>query len=109
MSINQARDLFQLQTDLIDLKVDMAAAKAIDRILECIADLKCEMNSRFAHIEQRLVSVEHRLIAVETKLGMVNETEKEIRAKLTSYGFKSGWVLLGVAVTYIISQLHFFF
>jgi hypothetical protein len=33
MNNSQAKDLFQLQTELIDMKVDMAVSKALDRVL----------------------------------------------------------------------------
>ena len=106
MNINRVQDLFQLQTELVDMKVDMAVNKAIDRVL-----------AGFAHLEKRFTSVEHRLIAVETKLGMVNETEKEIRAKvydtekqfrnnIIDYTFRAGWLLLGIVLTYVLYQFH---
>jgi hypothetical protein len=101
--VNQTSNLFQLQTELIDTKVDMAVSKANDRVLERIADLKGEMSQR--------------LIAVETKLGMVNETEKEIKARVFAtqthvqtsfidYGFKAGWLLLASITTYFLVHFH---
>jgi hypothetical protein len=107
---NQAKDLFQLQTELIDMKVDMAVSKASDRVLESIANLKIDMSERFTEMSQRL-------IAVETKLGMVNETEKEIKARVFAsethtranyidYTFKTGWLALGTIVSYCLVHFH---
>jgi hypothetical protein len=31
---NQTKDLFQLQTELVDMKVDMAVSRTIDRVVE---------------------------------------------------------------------------
>jgi phosphoglycerate-specific signal transduction histidine kinase len=124
----QARNLFQLQTQLIDSKVNMAVSNAIDRVVEQISSLNTEINGlrREMHTEisglkyemnNRFSSLDSRVIAVETKLGMVNETEKEIRAKFydtqkhvrnnfIDYSFKAGWLLLGTVLTYVLYQFH---
>ena len=104
--MNQAGSLFQLQTELIELKVDMAANKAIERVIDGITDLK-----------DRMIRMDNRLVAVETKLGMVNETEKEIKARVfatqthvhdsfVDYSFKAGWLLLASITTYFLVHFH---
>jgi hypothetical protein len=106
MFTNQASNLFQLQTELIDMKVDMAANKAIERVIDGISDLK-----------DRIIRIDNRLVAVETKLGMVNETEKEIKARVFAsqthvqanfieYSFKAGWLLLASITTYFLVHFH---
>lgn len=90
-----ANDLFHLQTDLIDMKVDMASNKAMDRVVEQITDLK-----------QLISEMNHRLVAVETKLGMVNEIQKEIRIKFIDYAFKAGWLILGVALSSMVIYIR---
>lgn len=39
MKDSQAKDLFQLQTELIDMRVDMAVSKTIDRAIAQLSDL----------------------------------------------------------------------
>ena len=100
---SQGQDLFQLQTELVQMKVNMAVNNTIDRVMNGIADLKGEM----VHVEQRL-------IAVETKLGMDNEIKKEMRANFNDTVkhvrhnfvdllFKGATVLVS---GYLLYQLH---
>ena len=96
-----AKDLFQLQSELVDGKVDMAVSKTIERVVDQISDLRDEMNSRFSGIENRMGAIENRLVAVETKLGIVNEREKEIRNKIVEYAFRAGYALGGVVIAYL--------
>lgn len=109
MSINQARDLFQLQSELIDMKVDMAVSKAIDRVIEKINGLEnrmhAEMHKLRHDMNQGFSSLDKRVVAIETRLGMVNETKKEIRNKLIDYTFKAGWLILGAILTFAL--IHF--
>jgi len=108
--MNQAGNLFQLQTELIDMKVDMAANKAIEKVIDGISGLKDQMML----MDNRL---ETRLVAVETKLGIVNETEKEIKARVFAsqthvksnvidYTFRAGWLLLASITTYFLVHFH---
>jgi chromosome segregation ATPase len=128
----QTRDLFHLQTDLIDMKVGMAVSRTIDRVVEQISalrndmtslksdmntqihELKGEMNSQIHELKDDMNSQIHglrhemrdgfsslntRVTAVETKLGIVNESRKEIRGRFIDYCFKAGWLILGAAVS----------
>jgi hypothetical protein len=105
-----SRDLFQLQTDLINAKVTMAANTAIDRVVEQIRDLRNEMHFEMHNLRgemnKRFSSLENRMIAVETKLGIVNERQREVRAKLIDYLFKAGWLALGMAISSGIMYLQ---
>ena len=105
-----AKDLFQLQTELIEMKVDMAVSKAIDRAITQLSDLiagvrdevhelRGEMNARFSSVEQRL-------IAVETKLGIKNIFHTEIRSRTLDYSFKAGWLAAGGIIMYAIIFIH---
>lgn len=100
------KDLFQLQVELVEGKVDMAVSQAINRVIDRIDVLEGKMNTRFSALENRVVSVEHRLVAVETKLGMVAENKKTIRAKLIEYSFQASWIGLCILVSYLIVHLH---
>lgn len=91
--------LFQFQTDLIDTKVNMAASNAIDKVVEEIRDLRLEMKNEFH-------SMNTRLVAVETKLGLVNERQKEVREKFLDYALKAGWMTFGAMGYYLILHLH---
>lgn len=114
---NEAKDLFHLQTELIDMKVDMAVGKAIDRVIDQMQGLESRMHAEMHGLRndmhgirhdmnKRFSSLDNRVIAIETRLGMVNETRKEIRTKLIDYSFKAGWLMLGVILTYALIQIH---
>ena len=45
MNTNNARDLFQLQSELVEMKVDMAVTKVIDRVVEQISGLNNEIHA----------------------------------------------------------------
>lgn len=111
------KDLFQLQTELIDMKVDMASSKAIDRfveqtskaidrVVEQISQLKNEMHELRGEMRDGFAAHDKRLVAIETKLGMVNERQKEIRNKFIDYSFKAGWLILSVVISYTLVQWH---
>jgi len=109
----QAKNLFQVQTELIEAKVNMATSNAMDKVLAKIDDLRNEMhklreemNKRFLSMENRFSLIENRLIAVETKLGMVHESQRIVKNKFIDYAFQSGWLLLNGFVTYAVIQFH---
>ena len=117
MNANQTKNLFQLQAELVDMKVDMAVTKSIDRVIEQISGLKSEMHKEINALRNDMhglrnemhngfSSLDKRVVAIETKLGMVNETQKEIRTKFIDYSFKAGWLILGVIISYALIQLH---
>lgn len=99
----QTKDLFQLQTELVETKVNMAASTAIERVLERIDILQKDMDARFSALERDMV-------AVKTRLGMIDDTRGLIRAKLIDYAFRAGWLILaaiGVGLSYTILYAHF--
>ena len=109
----QAKDLFQLQTELVEAKVDMAVSKAIDRVLDRIDRLQRDMNARFTAIDARFAAIhaefaelEKDMVAVKTKLGMLNETKSMIRTKLIEYALQAIWLTVGSVFTYIVIHLH---
>ncbi len=119
MHNSHTKDLFQLQTELIEMKVDMAVSKTIDRAIMQLSDLisgvrdevhelRGEMNARFSSVDSRISSVENRLIAVETKLGIKNVFHTEVRSRTLDYSFKAGWLALGGAIMYGMVIIHAF-
>ena len=91
----QANDLFQLQTELVEAKVDIAVGKASDRIIDRIETLRTEvhdLNNRFA--------------AVETKLGMRNDLKDKFQNRFIEYSFRAGWLLLAAVVSGVFLYLH---
>lgn len=114
---DQTKDLFQLQAELVDVKVDMAVNKAIQQVVEQISNLRNEMHVQISglrnemhdlrhEMRDRFSSLEGRVTAVETKLGMVSESRKEIRTRMIDYCFKAGWLLLAATVSYFALQLQ---
>jgi chromosome segregation ATPase len=118
--MQNAKDLFQLQTELIDTKVTMAVNQVIDKVVNQIIALKGEMHEEIRGVKgeihtlnDRFASVDNRLIAVETKLGMVNDAQRELRSndahmqreisnRIIDYAFKIGWFFLGLAAMYVL-------
>ncbi len=105
MNQHQAKDLFQLQSELIDMKVDMAVNKAIDRVLDGIADLKSDIHK----LENRFSSMEYRMTSTKATLKSLNSVLREIRTKFIEYSFKAAWFIVGAVTLYAASQLHVFF
>jgi len=108
-----AKDFFQLQTDLVDAKVNIAVndnislvISKIDALKDEVHDLRKEMNERFTQVDNRFNQVENRLTAVETKLGMRNELQSEFRSRAVEYGFKAGWLLLATIVSVVLLCFH---
>lgn len=106
MDKSQARDLFQLQTELVQVKVDMAVNKAIDRVVEQITSLRYEMHTDFSSLKNemnnRFSSLDNRVIAIETKLGMVNAKRKGWYDRFMDHLFKTGWAWLSLVFAYLI-------
>jgi uncharacterized coiled-coil DUF342 family protein len=117
MHTNPTKDLFQLQTELVDMKVNMAVNNAIAQVVNQITELRNELHE-FKHemredfhelrheMRDRFSSLENRVTAVETRLGMVSDAHKEIRNRLMDYCFKAGWLILGATVSYFVLQLQ---
>lgn len=115
----QAKDLFQLQAELTDMKVDMAVSKAIDRVIEQIHglesrmhsemhDLRNEMHTLKNDMNQGFSSLDKRVVAIETRLGIIGEKRKGIYDRTMEYLFKAGWALLSLIFAYLIVQFHLF-
>jgi hypothetical protein len=106
LNTNRAKDLFQLQSELIDMKVDMAAGKAIDRVIEKINDLKYEMHTDMHKLRHDMnhgfSSLDKRVVAIETRLGMNDEKQKGIYNRTMDYLFKAGYGVLTFAIGYVI-------
>jgi hypothetical protein len=101
----QSRDLFHLQTELIEMKVDMAVSRTIDRVVDQISALRSDMSSQIHELRHEMrdefEGLRTRVNSVETKLGIVNESSKEVRSRWLDYGFKAGWVLLCLGASWL--------
>lgn len=121
MNVTQTKDLFQLQTELVEMKVDTAVNKSIAQVIDQINQLRSEFKSElhdFKHeiredlhelrheMRDRFSSLENRVTAVETRLGIVHEGRKEIRNRFIDYCFKAGWLVLAATVSYFALQFH---
>jgi hypothetical protein len=105
MDKSHVKDLFQLQTELIQTKVDMAVHNSIDRVLDGIADLKGDIN----HLEKRFTSLEHRVTSTKATLLSQNSVLKEIRTKFIEYSFRLGWGVFAVIASLLLYQFHSLF
>jgi uncharacterized membrane-anchored protein YhcB (DUF1043 family) len=67
----------------------MAVNQAIDRVLDRIDELQKDMDTHFAemdkYMEKRFSSLEKDMVAVKTKLGMVDDTQGEMRSRFIEY------------------------
>lgn len=84
IKMNNARDLFQLQSELIDAKIEAAARKTMDRLLQKIEDVKTEIRDlRFDmykknqdirnEMHDSLLKINSRLMTIETKVGIISD------------------------------------
>lgn len=100
-----AKDLFQLQQELVEAKVDMAVSRAIDRVVDQITGLRSEIHGLGQEMRGEIhdfkSSMDKRLVAVETKLGISNETQHLVRTKFIEYAFKTGWVFLATLIAWV--------
>ncbi|MFT3742243.1 MAG: hypothetical protein QM752_06205 [Gammaproteobacteria bacterium] len=133
---NQERNLFLLQTEFIDNKVEMGVSKAISQVVDLIVNLKTEMHREIGGLRQEMhreigglrhemhreigglrqemhdlkSEVGERLTAVETALGMRNQVRGELRTRFFDYTFRAGWaiglVVLSAAVSSLVVVLH---
>ncbi|MFT3742422.1 MAG: hypothetical protein QM752_07195 [Gammaproteobacteria bacterium] len=132
---NPIRDLFALQTELVDAKVEVSVSKAISQVIEQIVNfrqevqrdfdglkhqmhreissLKYEMLDRFSKVEDRFSKVKSRLASVETALGRRDQVRSELRTRFFDYTFRAGWaiglVTLSAAVSSLVFALHSMF
>jgi phosphoglycerate-specific signal transduction histidine kinase len=115
MDKNYARDLFQLQTELVDKKVDMAVSNAIERVMHELSNMRKDMHS-FRHdvhseihalrrdMDHQFSSLKERVTAVESTLTYVRNSQNQISTKFIDYTFKAGWIMLGGSVSYIVAR-----
>lgn len=111
MHKNYAKDLFQLQSELVDTKVEMAVNKAIERVLDKINDLKHEMHDLRHDMNNGFSSLDKRVVAIETRLGIIGEKRTGFTNRLMDYIFKAGYGILtlsGSYLVYLLIQLHLF-
>ncbi len=118
---DSAKSFFQLQTEMIEVKIDMSVNKSITRVVEQIMSLKQEMHREItglrsemhreiselkAGMNSRFSSLEKDMSAVKERLGMREQVRSELRSRFLDYGFKAGWLLLaslpGVMATAIL-------
>ena len=124
----QTKELFQLQTELVDMKVDMAVGKAIDRVIDQITDLRKDMHSQIYElrnemhteirelknemhafrndVNDRFFTLGQRVTAIETKLGMTHETKAQIKSKIIEYVFKAISAISAVGFAYVVLQFQ---
>lgn len=103
------KDLFQLQSELVEAKVNIAVNDTIDRVVMQIHSLRDEMHDMRLEMNTRFSSLESRITAVETKLGMTHELRRDIRTRLLDYIFKAGWLVLAYIGAYLLYLgLHHF-
>lgn len=98
MSKYTAKDMFQLQSELIEVKVDMAVSKAIDRVIERIDGVRSDIHD-----------IDKRLAAAETSLNDIKKITNQIGARLLDYAMRAVWIMIGGACLYAGSfLLHYF-
>lgn len=115
---NEANNLFRLQTDLIDSKVEVAVSKVIDRVVDQIRGLesrmyneihglRSEMHGFRDDMNKQLTSLDNRVVAIETHLGVVNRVKYSIFNKGLDFVFKTLWAISAVIIPFILYQfLH---
>ncbi len=100
---DQAKNLV---LELVDVKVDMAVEKTINRVVDQISGLKTQIHGEMSDLKSQIRSLEHEAIAVNTNLSVINKTQEQIRTKFIEYAFKTVWVALGSFAVFAIAHLH---
>jgi hypothetical protein len=108
----QTIDLFKLQSELVDAKVDMAVSRTIDRVVDQISALRNDMNGiredmhGLRHeMRDGFASLGTRVTAIETKLGMKQETKAQIKSKVIEYTFRAISAISALGFAYVVLHL----
>jgi len=120
LQIDQAKTLFQLQSELMEAKVDIAVNKSINQVVEQIVSLRHEMHreiSGLRHEMHREISgvkdeigvLTKDMSAVKERLGMRTGTRNIIWTNLINYGFHGGWLIAVAVVSYVLGHTHTLF
>jgi hypothetical protein len=91
------------------MKVDMAASKAMDRVISLITDLKNEMHELRHDMNLGFAALDKRVVAIETRLGIIGEKRKRIYDRAIDYLFKVGYATSTFILSYLaylMLQLH---
>jgi len=115
----EPNSLFQLQTNLINTKVDMAVSMAIDRVVEQMRDLRHEMhteigglrnemNSQFATMTMHFNSLDKRVAVIESRLGIVDGKKKVIYGSVSTYFDKTIWWFSAAGFSWLLYNLSRF-
>jgi chromosome condensin MukBEF ATPase and DNA-binding subunit MukB len=109
MSNYDAKDMFQLQSELIEVKVDMAVSKAIDRVIDRIDSVRDELRDSVHKMRSDIHNIDKRLAAAETSLNNLQKITDQVRTRLMDYGMKAVWVIIGSGCLYAASLVinHF--
>lgn len=87
MYTNVTKNMFYLQTELIDAKVDMAASRAIDRVVEQISALRNEIRGELhefrEEVNQRFARVDAHFTKIDAHFTEVNARFTEVETRFT--------------------------
>lgn len=104
-----AQTLFQLQSELVDAKVEVSVSRAIASVVSQIVNLRLEVHQEMGAIKEEMHEMRHemgsRLSAVETALGMRRQKQTEFRTRFIDYSFKAGWVVVFAALSGLFSYM----
>jgi len=106
MNRHQAKDLFQLQSELVKGKVDMAVTKAIDRVVDQIRNLKHEVHEQMYELREQMTKQFSAIRHVESELASIKDAQREFRNRFVDYLFRAAWLVLAGSFSYVI--IHFF-
>jgi len=112
MNTYNAKDLFQLQSELIEVKIDMAASKAIERVIERIDAVRDDVRSvrsDIHHLDKRLIATEAhldtRLVVTEKSLNNIQKISDQVRTGMIG----GALAMIGGGLVYSGSlMLHYF-
>ena len=70
-------------------------------------DRFAQVDDRFSKMGDRISQVGERLSSVETAIGKRNQVRGEFRVRFIDYAFKTGWLLFGSLLTYLLVHSQF--
>ena len=107
---NQSKDLFQLQNELINTKINLIVNQKLDRVSEKLNDLKNQMNKDLWDLGHSINDFEknlsNRITAVETKLDNMDFNKLNKQNQTPEDDYKFVWVVLCLALLCLYLHFH---
>lgn len=107
--LDQAKTLFQLQSELLDAKVDIAVNKAINQVVEQMISIRQEISDLRHEMHREIGGLQKDMAAVKERLGMRSGTRTIIQANFIRHSFQAAGWLIAIVASYALGHAHALF